>query len=88
MSDLLKAMSPQFVDDMHVSTKDGFREDGFSERIIDELVLATLTANYGQSTTVHKFVGKSDWITVTGPKRIFFFLVYTLLPKHLCNHQV
>jgi hypothetical protein len=53
-------MSHQFVDDMHVTTKDGFRENGFSERIIDELVFATLTANYGQSTTVHKFVGKSD----------------------------
>ncbi|XP_023708450.1 prenylcysteine oxidase 1 isoform X2 [Cryptotermes secundus] len=57
VSDLLKAMSPQFVDDMHVSTKDGFRENGFSERIVDELVLATLRANYGQSATVHKFVG-------------------------------
>jgi hypothetical protein len=48
------------VDDMHVPTKDGFRENGFSERIVDELVLATLRANYGQSTTVHKFVGKLD----------------------------
>jgi hypothetical protein len=67
-------MCPQFVDDMHVSTKDGFRENGFSERIVDELVLATLRANYGQSATVHKFVGKSDWIKITGLKSVFFFL--------------
>lgn len=58
MSDLLNAMSPRFVDDMHVSTKDGFKQSGFSENIIDELVTATLTANYGQSTSVHEFVGK------------------------------
>lgn len=56
--DLLNAMSPQFVDYMHVSTRDGFKEHGFSEKIIDELVSATLTVNYGQSTSVHKFVGK------------------------------
>lgn len=55
--DLLNAMSPQFVEYMHVSTKDGFKEHGFSEKIIDELVSATLTVNYGQSTSVHKFVG-------------------------------
>ncbi|XP_021925663.1 prenylcysteine oxidase-like isoform X2 [Zootermopsis nevadensis] len=55
--DLLNAMSPQFVDYMHVSTKDGLKQNGFSEKIIDELVTATLTANYGQSTSVHEFVG-------------------------------
>lgn len=78
MSDLLKAMSPQFVDDMHVSTKDGFRENGFSERIVDELVLATLRANYGQSATVHKFVGKSDSIKITRLKSVFFSSLHTL----------
>lgn len=56
--DLINAMSPQFVDYMHISTRDGFKENGFSEKIIDELVSATLTVNYGQSTNVHKFVGK------------------------------
>ena len=56
--DLMNAMSPQFEDDMHISTRYGFKEHGFSEKIIDELVSATLTVNYGQSTSVHKFVGK------------------------------
>lgn len=55
--DLMNAMSPQFGDDMHISARDGFKEHGFSEKIIDELVSATLTVNYGQSTSVHKFVG-------------------------------
>lgn len=64
--DLLNAMSPQFVDDMHVSTKDGFKDDGFSEKVIDELISATLTVNYGQSASVHKFVGKSHLCKITG----------------------
>jgi hypothetical protein len=82
-------MCPQFVDDMHVSAKDGFRENGFSERIVDELVLATLTANYGQSTTVHKFVGKSDWIKIVGLKSVFFvFLAYTVLSEHTWDTQI
>jgi len=54
----MNAMSPQFEGDMHISTRDGFKEHGLSEKIIDELVSATLTVNYGQSTSVHKFVGK------------------------------
>ena len=54
----MNAMSPQFEDDMHISARDGFKERGFSEKIIDELVSATLTVNYGQSTSVHNFVGK------------------------------
>jgi len=73
--DLLNAMSPQFVDDMHISTYDGFRENGFSERIIDELVTATLTANYGQSTSVHLFVGKSDLVKINELKGMLVFLV-------------
>jgi prenylcysteine oxidase/farnesylcysteine lyase len=54
----MNAMNPQFVDHMHISARDGFKENGFSEKIIDELVSASLTVNYGQSTSVHKFVGK------------------------------
>lgn len=65
----MNAMSPQFEDDMHMSTRDGFKEYGFTEKIIDELVSATLTVNYGQSTSVHKFVGK--W----AEKFISFFCV-------------
>jgi len=51
-------MSPQFEDDMHISTRDGFKKHGFSEKMIDELVSATLIVNYGQSSSVHKLVGK------------------------------
>ncbi|KAJ9598876.1 hypothetical protein L9F63_026586, partial [Diploptera punctata] len=57
VTDLLNAMSPDFVQELHVTAKDGFIGNGFSERIIDELITATLTANYGQSTIVHEFVG-------------------------------
>lgn len=56
--ELLTAMNPQFVNAMNTSAYSGFQEKGFSQRIIDELITATLTANYGQSTTVHEFVGK------------------------------
>jgi prenylcysteine oxidase/farnesylcysteine lyase len=51
-------MNPQFVDYMHISTKNGYKENGFSEKMVDELVGASLTVNYGQTTSVHKFVGK------------------------------
>jgi hypothetical protein len=68
-------MSPQFVEYMHVSTKDGFKEHGFSEKIIDELVSATLTVNYGQSTSVHKFVGKSHLGKSNGLKNVSLALV-------------
>ncbi|PSN33871.1 Prenylcysteine oxidase, partial [Blattella germanica] len=55
--DMLDAMNPNFIEDMVSTTKEGFLEEGFSEKLIDELISATLTANYGQSTNVHKFVG-------------------------------
>ncbi|XP_063227650.1 prenylcysteine oxidase 1-like isoform X2 [Bacillus rossius redtenbacheri] len=50
-------MSPHFVEYMNISVDRGFKNIGFSEKIIEELVSATLTANYGQDTTVHEFVG-------------------------------
>jgi hypothetical protein len=85
--DLLKAMSPQFVDHMHVSTKDSFKENGFSDEIIDEIVTATLTANYGQSTSVHGFVGKSNLVKSSRLKSVFLFLIYSMLSGYSRNCQ-
>jgi hypothetical protein len=59
---------------MHVSTKDGLRDKGFPEKIIDELVTATLTANYGQSASVHEFVGETNLVKSTRLKGVFLFL--------------
>ena len=67
VSDLLNAMNPDFVELLQVTAKQGFTEDGFSLRLIDELVAATLTANYGQSVQVHGFVGK---VLLLGSKQL------------------
>lgn len=56
VDDLLNAMKPDFVKDLHISCKEGFQESGVSQRVIDELVMATIMVNYGQTTSVHKFV--------------------------------
>ncbi|KAJ4439648.1 hypothetical protein ANN_07776, partial [Periplaneta americana] len=84
--ELLTAMNPQFVNAMNTSAYSGFQEKGFSQRIIDELITATLTANYGQSTTVHEFVGSVSvagaggglWAVHGGNKRI---------PQELLKHS-
>ena len=65
LTELLNAMSPDFVEDLQETVKDGFTENGFSERLIDELVSATLTVNYGQSTKVHEFVGKYHILSIS-----------------------
>nr|CAD7411179.1 unnamed protein product [Timema poppensis] len=57
VQELIGAMSPQFVEEMKTTTLLGLTEKGFSDRIIDELVTTTLTANYGQNASVHEFVG-------------------------------
>lgn len=58
MSDLLKAMNPQFEDDRKIKTGLGFNKLGFSDLLVDEIVAATIRVNYGQDLMVHKFVGK------------------------------
>lgn len=57
LKELLQAMSPVLDEGMTETTHAGFTKSGFSEILVDELVAATLSANYGQNTSVHEFVG-------------------------------
>lgn len=55
---LLAAMDPNFVNYLNVSVHDAFvNDEGFSEKIVNELVQASLRCNYGQTVNVHEFVG-------------------------------
>ncbi|KAJ9581485.1 hypothetical protein L9F63_023332, partial [Diploptera punctata] len=79
VTDLLNAMSPDFVQELHVTAKDGFIGNGFSERIIDELITATLTANYGQSTIHSKAALIDAKVTdiIMRPENDDFLIHYT-----------
>lgn len=57
MTSLLSAMDENFPADLLVSTLEGFKREGFSDEIIQEMIAATLRVNYGQHLKVHKFVG-------------------------------
>lgn len=57
VSELLKAMNPEFDSDRRIKTGMGFKKLGFSDQMVDELVAATIRVNYGQDLMVHKFVG-------------------------------
>ncbi|XP_015109352.1 prenylcysteine oxidase [Diachasma alloeum] len=57
VTDLLAAMNPRFPSMLQVSMKDHLKNLGYSARLIDELVQATLVVNYGQETDVQSFVG-------------------------------
>ncbi|KAF6207369.1 hypothetical protein GE061_018610 [Apolygus lucorum] len=82
LDDLMSAIDPNFLQYMDVSTLDGFKEDGFSSEIIDELIQATLKVNYGQTTSVHRFVGS---VSVAGAGAALFSLEggNKLLPQKL-----
>lgn len=51
-------MNPQFLSFLNISTKRGLLEIGLTDQFIDEIVLASIKCNYGQSTDIHQFVGK------------------------------
>lgn len=57
VTSLLSAMNTEFPADMLVSSQEGFKREGFSSPVIQELVAATLRVNYGQHLKSHKFVG-------------------------------
>lgn len=57
VEDLLKAMSPEFIEDVKISSEKGFAELGISNNTINELIMAGLLVNFGQTTSAHKFVG-------------------------------
>lgn len=57
VTSLLAAMNSEFPDYLIESIKNNLLNKGISEKLIDELVQATLVVNYGQETNVHSFVG-------------------------------
>ncbi|XP_046394831.1 prenylcysteine oxidase-like [Ischnura elegans] len=86
VEDLLRAMSPEFVNDVKVSSAQGFAKLGVSNRTIDEIVMAGLMVNYGQTTAAQKFVGSVSsaagdghlWSIAGGNK---------LIPEMLLKHS-
>ena len=59
---LLASMSPRFVGLLERSIADELHNNGFSEKIISELVSGGIRGNYGQDVDVHAFVGQ--WSSV------------------------
>lgn len=66
VSDMLKAMNPQFESDRKIKSGVGFKKLGFSDLLVDEIVAATIRVNYGQDLMVHKFVGSVSVAGATG----------------------
>ncbi|XP_043278149.1 prenylcysteine oxidase-like [Venturia canescens] len=54
---LLSALNVEFPKMLQISTQEYLTKAGFSPRLINELVEATLVVNYGQNTNVQSFVG-------------------------------
>lgn len=57
VTSLLAAMNDDFPEYLTESIKNHLLNKGFSTKLIDELVQATLVVNYGQETNIHSFVG-------------------------------
>lgn len=57
VADLLSAMDPSFSLMLEKSLEDGLTEMGLSEMLIQELAMAVMRVNYGQTTDAHQFVG-------------------------------
>ncbi|XP_044577912.1 prenylcysteine oxidase-like [Cotesia glomerata] len=63
ISSLLSGMNHKFPEMLEISSKDFLLSQGYSHKLINELVEATLAVNYGQDTDVHSFVG---FVSVAG----------------------
>ena len=59
VEELLSSMSPDFLRLLQSTLADELRSSGFSEPLIQELVNAGIRCNYGQSTSIHAFVGEA-----------------------------
>ncbi|XP_066996508.2 prenylcysteine oxidase 1 [Anabrus simplex] len=66
VTELLNDMSPDFVEGLQETAGSGFKRSGFGDLLVDELILATLAVNYGQTLDVHKFVGSVSIAGVVG----------------------
>lgn len=58
VEDLLNAADPKLIEYTKKSVKDLLKEDGFSDKFIDEFVMGAMRINYGQTTSVHGLVGE------------------------------
>ncbi|ELT89696.1 hypothetical protein CAPTEDRAFT_193688 [Capitella teleta] len=54
---LLSSMNPSFLDKMKHSTYEEFKEHGYSNSFIEQLVRGGLRSNYGQNDDIQAFVG-------------------------------
>lgn len=54
---LLSAMNKEFPSLLQLSIKDHLLHMGFTERLINEIVQATVVVNYGQDVNIQSFVG-------------------------------
>ncbi|CAG5123929.1 unnamed protein product [Candidula unifasciata] len=83
LEDMLRAMSDSILNMTRHSLQDVLRDAGLSQRFIDELAMAALRNNYGQTTSAHGFVGavsligaESDlWSVRGGNKQIVELLL-------------
>ena len=58
VNNLLQSMTPSMLDKLHHSIKDELKARGFSKDFIAQLVMGGMRSNYGQTTSIHAFVGK------------------------------
>lgn len=80
VTDMLSAMSDQFPSMLGISINDHLQSLGYSSRVINELVQATLVVNYGQEIDVQSFVGcvsvagagSSLWSVKGGNNRVHY----------------
>ena len=54
---LLESMDDELMAYMHYSLEEVLAHEGFSQKLIDELAMAILRNNYGQTPSVQAFVG-------------------------------
>ncbi|XP_058803534.1 prenylcysteine oxidase 1-like [Phymastichus coffea] len=81
---LIGAMNQEFVNLLQTSMKDHLIKLNYHEKIINELVEATLVVNYGQDTNVQSFVGcvsvagagTNLWAVNGGNKQVPELLIY------------
>ena len=59
---LLRSMSADFVSQLHLSTEELLKQQGFSNVFVQQLVRSALRTNYGQEEDMQAFVGSKAFI--------------------------
>ncbi|XP_076162493.1 prenylcysteine oxidase 1-like [Ptiloglossa arizonensis] len=84
ITSFLTVMNAEYPKLLQVSIKKHLLNIGYSEKIIDEIVKASLVVNYGQDTNVHSFIacvslagaGFDLWSVKGGNKKVPEHLIY------------